>query len=93
MSVRFLVNFGLLAIPIGATLGILLGLQSHRAATGQAPLFVDNSVTKTQYCQKAYGIHPQSLGEEYTRKSTLDRPFSSVVATQLHILTCLSLLQ
>jgi len=38
-NIRFLVNFALLAIPIGVTLGILLGIDSHRQPTGQAPLY------------------------------------------------------
>jgi hypothetical protein len=39
MVLRWMVNAGLLAIPIGATVGVLLGIESHRQATGQAPLF------------------------------------------------------
>ncbi|KAL1862689.1 hypothetical protein VTK73DRAFT_6692 [Phialemonium thermophilum] len=66
MTIRFLVNFGLLAIPIGTTLGVLFGIQSHRQATGQAPLFVDNGVSTDTYCQKSYGISPPAKGLEYT---------------------------
>ena len=39
MALRLLVNSGLLAIPIGGTVGALMGIDAHRAATGQAPLF------------------------------------------------------
>jgi hypothetical protein len=39
MVLRWIVNAGLLAIPIGATVGVLMGIESHRQATGQAPLF------------------------------------------------------
>jgi hypothetical protein len=39
MVLRWAVNAGLLAIPIGATVGILVGIESHRQATGQGPLF------------------------------------------------------
>lgn len=39
MVLRWMVNAGLLAVPIGATVGVLLGIESHRQATGQAPLF------------------------------------------------------
>ncbi|KOS17145.1 Endoglucanase-1 [Escovopsis weberi] len=39
MTIRFLVNFVLIAIPIGTTLAVLFGIQGHRDATGQAPLF------------------------------------------------------
>ncbi|EQL01618.1 hypothetical protein G6O67_002817 [Ophiocordyceps sinensis] len=66
---RWLVNVGFLALPIAATLGILLGLQAHRQATGQTPLFVpplDNKWVEKTYCQKSTGIHPESKGQEYT---------------------------
>ncbi|KAJ5168862.1 uncharacterized protein N7482_004456 [Penicillium canariense] len=39
MALRLLVNTGLLAIPIGGSIGTLLGIDAHRSATGQAPLF------------------------------------------------------
>ena len=39
MGALSLLNFVLVAIPIGATLGTLLGIQSHRSASGQKPLF------------------------------------------------------
>ncbi|PTB42660.1 uncharacterized protein TrAFT101_008251 [Trichoderma asperellum] len=80
MTIRILVNAALLAIPIAVTLGILFGLQSHRDATGQPPLFAPqpppiptpappkppkNGVTKTRYCQKSYGITPDTTGQQY----------------------------
>jgi hypothetical protein len=74
MVFHWIVNIGLMALPIGTTIGILRGIESYRQATGQAPLFSgdnsgdNNSITKTQYCQKSYGISPLSNGEEYTRK-------------------------
>lgn len=80
MTVRFLVNFGLLALPIAITLGILFGLEKHREATGGPPLFKpqpdptkpkrpnDNGITVEQYCQKSYGIHPETKGLEFTRE-------------------------
>ncbi|KAL1855023.1 hypothetical protein Plec18167_004526 [Paecilomyces lecythidis] len=39
---RWLVNAGLLAIPVGTSIGVLVGLDAHRAATGQPPLFGNN---------------------------------------------------
>lgn len=66
MGLRSLISFGLIIVPIGATLGLLLGLDAHRSATGQQPLFTDNSVNHDQYCQKAYGITPSSTGQQYT---------------------------
>lgn len=70
---RWLVNVGFLALPIAATLGILLGLQAHRQATGQTPLFVpplDNKWVEKTYCQKSTGIHPETKGQQYTRESS-----------------------
>ncbi|KAF5003422.1 hypothetical protein FDECE_10019 [Fusarium decemcellulare] len=76
MTLRFFVNFGLLALPIAITLGILLGLEAHREATGGPPLFKpepdptkpkkNNDVLTEQYCQKSFGVHPESDGQEYT---------------------------
>ncbi|KAI8720149.1 hypothetical protein NCS52_00459600 [Fusarium sp. LHS14.1] len=78
MTIRFLVNFGLLALPIAITLGILFGLEKHREATGGPPLFKpqpdptkpktpnNNGITVEQYCQKSYGIHPETKGQEFT---------------------------
>lgn len=39
MVFRWVINAGLLALPIGATVGVLMGLDMHRTAQGQAPLF------------------------------------------------------
>lgn len=77
MGIRSLVSVGMLAIPIGATLGILLALDAHRTATGQTPLFQDNSVSKDTYCQKAYGITPSSVGQQYTCESLFLLPAQS----------------
>ncbi|KAF4592115.1 glycoside hydrolase family 12 protein [Ophiocordyceps camponoti-floridani] len=66
---RWLVNVGLLVLPIAATLGILIGLQAHRQAFGQQPLFTPPITTKwleQTYCQKSYGVHPDIKGQQYT---------------------------
>lgn len=39
MVFRWIINAGLLALPIGATVGVLMGMDLHRNAQGQAPLF------------------------------------------------------
>lgn len=39
MALKLLVNASLLVIPIGGSLGALFGIDAHRSATGQAPLF------------------------------------------------------
>lgn len=95
MTIRILVNAALLAIPIAVTLGILFGLQSHRAATGQPPLFAPepppipspkppappkNGVTKTRYCQKSFGITPDTEGQQYTCRCRLKCPWKCAVA-------------
>ncbi|KAM0329466.1 hypothetical protein ACHAQA_004775 [Verticillium albo-atrum] len=69
LNFRWLVNVGLLGLPVAVTVGILVGLQSHREATGQPPLWappVDNGISEDTYCQRAFGIHPESKGQEYT---------------------------
>lgn len=39
MAFRWIVNAGLIAIPIGSTLGVLFGIDASRQASGQSPLF------------------------------------------------------
>lgn len=39
MALTLLVNTLLLAIPLGGSVGTLVGIDAHRAATGQKPLF------------------------------------------------------
>lgn len=39
MALKLLINAGLIAIPIGGSLGSLFGIDAHRAATGQTPLY------------------------------------------------------
>jgi hypothetical protein len=39
MALKLLVNASLLVIPIGGSLGALFGIDAHRSANGQAPLF------------------------------------------------------
>ncbi|KAK0130066.1 hypothetical protein ONS96_000603 [Cadophora gregata f. sp. sojae] len=39
INFRWLVNAGLLILPVGTTIGVLMGVDSHRAATGQEPIF------------------------------------------------------
>lgn len=39
MVFRWIVNAGLLAIPIGTTIGVLVGIDAQRQASGQKPMF------------------------------------------------------
>jgi|SRR5688572_3869612 hypothetical protein len=71
MGVLWLLNFVLIAFPIGTTVGILMGLQTHRIATGQSPLFVDNGIKWKNYCQKTLGISPPSKYDHYTCKKII----------------------
>lgn len=72
---RWLVNVGLLALPIAVTLGILIGLQSQ----SDEPLFKnpagdgggrkgDNSLKQYFECNRTAGIHPPTDGQGYTCK-------------------------
>ncbi|KAK6580094.1 hypothetical protein PZA11_007116 [Diplocarpon coronariae] len=89
MGARWLVNAVLLALPVGTTLGVLLGVDLHRHSTGQAPLFnddtgsgvgggggsiSDNGVTTSQYCQKQVGASPGSKGVQYICKHARPEP-------------------
>lgn len=48
-GVGLLVNAFLVAIPVGGSVGALMGIDAHRAATGQKPLFTggnsENGIT------------------------------------------------
>lgn len=39
MGVRWLVNAGLLVLPIGTTIGVLMGIDASRQSSGQDPIF------------------------------------------------------
>lgn len=88
LGLTFLVNFALLVIPIGVTLGILFGIDAQRSASGDAPIYTpqpssvgggnpdggggtDNKLSTVMYCQKSYGITPDTKGQEFTRTSPL----------------------
>ncbi|GJC84313.1 endoglucanase cel12A [Colletotrichum liriopes] len=76
LGFRWVVNFVLLAVPIGVTLGVLMGLDAGRSANGEKPLFTEpdnpgtipknNGITAMVSCDKAMGLHPLSKGQEYT---------------------------
>lgn len=76
MGIRSLVSFGFLILPIAVTIGILLGLQAYRDSRGLSRPFVSNSVRLSTYCQKAFGIHPDTDGQEYTREWNPTAQFS-----------------
>ncbi|RAQ53080.1 hypothetical protein AFGD_001748 [Aspergillus flavus] len=76
MALPLLVNAGLLALPIAGSIGTLVGIDAHRQATGQRPLFTSeigndgsisrNGVTNTRYCDLFNPISPKSEGQLYT---------------------------
>lgn len=43
VGVGLLINAVLVAIPVGGSVGALMGIDAHRAATGQKPLFTGGS--------------------------------------------------
>lgn len=47
MAFRLAINTALLAIPIGGSVGTLLGIDAHRSATGQPPLFTSDGNSNT----------------------------------------------
>ena len=79
MGVLWLLNLVLIAFPVCTTVGVLLGVQTHRVAIGKPPLFVDNGIKSKSYCQKTLGISPPSKGDHYTRKRTLSHRFGSAM--------------
>lgn len=75
MGLRSLVSLGFLLLPVAITLGILLGLQAHREARGMPPPFVSNKVSTDTYCQRAFGISPDTRGLQYTCECYSRFPF------------------
>lgn len=43
VGIGLLVNAVLVAIPIGGSVGALMGIDAHRSATGQKPLFTGDT--------------------------------------------------
>lgn len=68
MGFRSLVSLGLLAIPVAVTVALLVSIDAYRQANGLQSIFVDNAITNGTYCQKAFGISPTSVGQQYTRE-------------------------
>ena len=82
MVFRWLVNAGLLAIPIGTTVGILVGIDLHRHAAGQAPLFnvVPGSGTGGNIDDSGGGIKDNGFTEtQYCQKDRAISPSSKGV--------------
>ncbi|KIX10524.1 uncharacterized protein Z518_01607 [Rhinocladiella mackenziei CBS 650.93] len=66
MGLKSLISFGFLILPIAVTISVLLGLQAYRDAHGLSRPFVSNSIKSTTYCQRAFGITPDTDGQKYT---------------------------
>ncbi|ODA76450.1 hypothetical protein RJ55_07719 [Drechmeria coniospora] len=65
---RWLVNLGLLILPIAVTIGILLGIQVQRQASGQPPPFVkpvDNTVNYETTCALVEAISAPSKDQKF----------------------------
>ena len=63
-----ILSVGLFLLPIAVTTGVLVGLDAFRQSQGQPRLFRNNKVNVDIYCQQAFGIHPVTDGQDYTRK-------------------------
>lgn len=63
-----ILSAGLFVLPIAVTTGILVGLDAFRSSQGQPRLFRNNKVNVDVYCQQAFGIHPVTDGQDYTRE-------------------------
>ncbi|XMA20445.1 hypothetical protein WAI453_013236 [Rhynchosporium graminicola] len=84
LNFRWLVNAGLLILPVGTTVGVLMGVDSHRQTTGQEPLFntpssgpgtgggtgnpSDDRITTEVHCEKQTGRIAPTRGVQYIRK-------------------------
>lgn len=84
VNFRWLVNAGLLILPVGTTIGVLIGVDSQRQASGQEPIFnnpgtetpggggtgnkADDRITYKFQCEKQIGISPPSSGVQYMCK-------------------------
>ncbi|KAL2432528.1 hypothetical protein ABEF95_012329 [Exophiala dermatitidis] len=66
MGAKSIISYGFLVLPIAVTLGVLLGLQAFRESRGLPRPFVSNGIKTTTYCQIAFGITPDTNGEQYT---------------------------
>ncbi|RMZ89203.1 hypothetical protein DV736_g3568, partial [Chaetothyriales sp. CBS 134916] len=67
MGAGTIVSLGLFVLPVGVSLGILLGLDAYRSATGQPRLFLNSGIKNETYCQTSFGITPNVLsGQQYT---------------------------
>ncbi|CZT07946.1 related to endoglucanase I precursor [Rhynchosporium graminicola] len=81
LNFRWLVNAGLLILPVGTTVGVLMGVDSHRQTTGQEPLFntpssgpgtgggtgnpSDDRITTEVHCEKQTGRIAPTRGVQY----------------------------
>jgi hypothetical protein len=66
MGAKSLISFGFFILPAAVTISVLLGLQSYRTSRGLTKPFVSNAVETNTYCQLAFGITPDTGGQQYT---------------------------
>ncbi|KAL5598514.1 hypothetical protein BROUX41_003549 [Berkeleyomyces rouxiae] len=79
LSLRWIVNGGMVGLPIGVTLAVLFAIQpwdpsegsggtggSGGGSNGTPWSGTDNKVITSTYCQDSYGITPPSEGLQYT---------------------------
>ena len=64
-----LLSLGLFILPVGITIGILVGIETYAVSHGQiglGPIDAYNGIQTNTYCQKAYGVSPP--GNKFIRK-------------------------
>lgn len=71
-GVGLLVNAVLVAIPVGGSVGALMGIDAHRAATGQKALFTGNNDGTS-----SGGNHGDSTGDGGHHDSTSNNGLSN----------------
>jgi hypothetical protein len=95
---RWLVSALFLALPIGTTIGILLGLQAYNHANGQPPPFSGGDDgnglpgigtpkgkdTVQMKCDAAFGFDPKSKGQNFIR----ELPFLQCSSLAVYLCSC-----
>ncbi|KAK4937956.1 hypothetical protein LTR10_021521 [Elasticomyces elasticus] len=88
MGLKSVISYGFLILPAAVTIGVLLGLQTYRESQGLSGPFTSNKVETNTYCQLAFGITPDTGGQQYTCESHCQKIIAFVLflaAIQAHV--------
>lgn len=95
MALRLIVNAGLMALPIGGAVGTLLGIDAHRSATGQPPLFTSDGHSGTggstgggHDSTGSDSTHPGTTNNGVTTTPYCDLSYGFTPPTQGESFTC-----